>query len=124
MITIKKLCRFEKYIWTQLITTIFDHKILSFITVTLLSLFTAGLLFFILMLALIGGVQVEQKWVDMHESGEFTDEIYSNLQLFLRILNFDLNYFGFLAILLTIIPIGILIYWIYKWYLQYKHDNL
>lgn len=124
MITIKKTRRFEKSIWRQLTKTIFDHKILSFLIVTSISLFTALTLGIILMFALIGASQVDQKWTEMHESGELTDSAYSILQIVINLTSFSLNYFGYVVIILITIPITIFVYWINKWYLQYEHDNL
>lgn len=124
MITIKKAHRFEKSIWVKLTKTIFDHKILSFLAVTSILLFTAITLSITLMLSLVGAVQVETKWIEMHDSGEITDSAYSVLQMVITLVAIGFNYLGYVVVILVTIPILIFVYWIYKRYLQYKHDNL
>jgi hypothetical protein len=124
MITIKKLKLSEYQVITSIKKFVNKHPV---ITYCLLGLFIVSIMIStmsIIILAGAGGSCIETREHGMLLTGEISASQYVLLMNVLNIESDFIDYLVFLNKLILAIPVAILFYEAYKYYLQYKRDNL
>lgn len=124
MLTIKKVKRTEFSLIKKLKLFWKNHPFISVSLVTIFCFGTAATIFLTLMLTVVGGGTFEIQIEERHDAGEISDNEYSIIETFLDIVIICIRYLSDIMFILVVIPIVLIGYKIFKWHLQYKHDNL
>lgn len=124
MITIKQVEKDERWAFTVIKKFIKDHPVFLMMAGTIFLIFALLAINTIMLCAAVGISNIQTHGHEQLLSGEMTPEYYSNL---LNVLNIAIFFYNSISISLSFIISGIILlvfYYGFKFYLQYKRDNL